>query len=216
VTGGGPGASPAARSSRSDSKTLPGRLPDFVIIGAMKAATSSLAAYLDAHTEARCSRETHFFCCNYDNGIDWYRDHFTDAGAARLIGEKTPHYLHSPEAINRMAALLPGAKLIALLRDPVDRALSHYWHERRRQREPLPFRDALEAEPERLARGDMNLGYLQRGRYLPQLEHVVTRYPRDALLVILFEDLRDRPAETFAGVCRFLGIDDGVLPPVVG
>ena len=182
----------------------------------MKAATSSLASYLDAHPRAMCGREPHYFCCNFDKGRAWYEEHFRDAPADAIVGEKTPHYLHSPEAIDRMAALLPGAKLIALLRDPVDRALSHYWHERRLEHETLDLRAALDAEPERLARGETGFGYVERGRYLVQLQRVVERYPRDALLVLLFEDLRDRPVETFREAARFLGVDDGTVPSVVG
>ena len=192
-----------------------GRLPDFLIIGAMKSGTSTLRANLDSHPDVYCAREQHFFNLHYTKGTDWYRAKFADAGAVRLIGEKCPEYLHNPQAVERMASLLPDARLIALLRDPVERAYSHYWQERRIGKESLEFADAVAAEPRRIAEGAVRFSYVERGRYLLQLQRICERYPRNALLVLLFEELREAPAQTFATACRFLGIDDTFVPPSV-
>lgn len=192
-----------------------GRLPDFLIIGAMKSGTSTLRANLDAHPDVFCAREQHFFNLHYGKGTDWYRAKFAGAGDVRLIGEKCPEYLHNPVAVDRMASLLPDARLIVLLRDPVERAYSHYWQERRIGKETLEFADAVAAEPRRIAEGATRFSYIDRGRYLAQLERICQRYPRDALLVLVFEELREAPSKVFGAACRFLGIDDTFLPPAV-
>jgi hypothetical protein len=111
-----------------------------------------------------------------------------------------------PVALDRMAEVVPDARLLAILRDPADRAYSHYWMERIREREARSFEDAVAAEPD----------YLARGRYLPQLEEVCRRFPREHLDVILLDDLRDEPAATYAGVCRFLGVDPDFRSPRLG
>jgi hypothetical protein len=188
------------------------RLPDYAIIGAMKSGTSSLRAALATHPESFCARETHFFCENFERGIDWYLERFADAGDVRRLGEKTADYLYNAGALSRMKETIPGAQLIVMLRDPVDRAYSNYWHERRLGRETLSFADAVAAEPERLANGERHFGYLDMGRYLPQLERLTTLYPRGAIQVTIFEDFSESPASSFASVCRFLGIDDTMVP----
>jgi len=137
-------------------------------------------------------------------------------GDVDALGEKTPHYLYAPGAVDRMASVLPGARLIVILRDPVDRAFSHYWHQRRTNRETLDFEEAIESEADRLRQGERSFAYVERGRYLPQLQRVVGRYPRSALHVVLFEDLRDDPLATFEEVCRFLELDPSFVPSIAG
>jgi hypothetical protein len=195
-----------------------GRLPDWVVVGAMKSGTTSVAFWLDAHPEAWLvpNKEVNFFDrdATYAQGVDWYRERFADAPPGVAVGEATPSYLFVPEAPARMAALLPGARLIACLRDPVDRAYSHYWHNRHRGHETRSFADAVAAE---MADPRWTTpGYLMRGRYLPQLERLVEHYDRSAVLVVLTDDLEGDPTGTFAAVCRHVGIDDTVPPPAGG
>ena len=118
-----------------------------------------------------------------------------------------------------MRATVPDAKLIALLRDPVDRALSHYHHEVALGREPLTFDEAIEAEPERTRGEEERLGrepgyfshtwwdytYLARGRYAEQLERWLAVFPREQLLIVASEELAAEPGETYARVVEFLG-----------
>jgi len=196
-------------------------LPDFLIIGAMRAGTTALAHYLSQHPEIFISpvKEIHFFDRNSSRGLAWYRRHFSGAEGGKAIGEATPGYMYAPDAPGRMWAVVPHARLIAVLRDPIDRAYSHYWHNRALGLEPLSFAAAIEAEPRRLAGGGLGqrrYSYLDRGRYLPQLLRVCKHFSRDALFVILFEELRDHPAVTFAAVCRFLGVDETFTPPALG
>jgi hypothetical protein len=189
-----------------------GRLPDWLIIGAMKSGTTSLAAYLREHPGCFVApeKEVHFFDYEYRwaFGPDWYRERFRDADPGVLAGEATPSYMHRPEVPARIASIVPGAKLIAILRNPVDRAYSQYWHHRRQGDEEREFADAIEAPGE--------LGYLERGRYVEQLQRVAEHFPREQLHIALFDDLEARPRETFVEVCRFLGLDESVIPDAVG
>lgn len=197
----------------------PARMPNFLIIGAMKSGTTSLRAYLDAHPQAFCAQETHFFNNHFDKGLEWYRNHFADAGDVPAVGEKCPSYMYDEGAAGKMARVLPDAKLIAILRDPVDRAYSHWTRARSEGREPLEFMDAVAAESTRVqanGRPHPLFAYIDRGRYLRQLKEVCEFYPREALLVLLFEDLRDAPVKTFRTACTFLGIDDTIIPELVG
>src|SRR4051812_42429120 len=107
------------------------RAPDFLIVGAAKAGTTSLAAYLAEHPDVFMARrkELHFFGREkeYRRGWEWYCSHFEGAGDARAVGEATPDYMWRERAVERIAQDLPKARIIATLRHPVDRAYSHYW-----------------------------------------------------------------------------------------
>ncbi len=194
-----------------------GTLPNFLVIGAMKSGTSSLAYHLGRHPDIFVSpkKELYFFNDRFDRGLDWYRSQFTEGAGSAVIGEATASYIYDRVALDRMAEIVPEARLLAILRDPVDRAYAHYWHEIGRNREHLPFAAAVAAEPERLAtlpEGERRyLAYLDRGRYRDQLERVRTRFPRERLHVEIFEDLRDRPVEVFGRVAEFLGVDPSKL-----
>jgi len=199
-------------------------LPDFLILGAQKAGTTALYAYLRRHPRITGPswKEVSFFDRHYARGEAWYRGNFPNTLRARgLVGEASPSYLVHPLAPQRVAELVPEAKLIALVRNPVDRAFSHYQHEVVLGREPLSFEDALAAEDERL-RGEeermradpaffshawWNYTSRTRGRYAEQLERWLAVFPRDRLLVVPSEDLLLAPEETHAGVLDFLGVE---------
>ena len=196
-------------------------LPDFLIVGAQKAGTTALYAYLRRHPSITGPswKEVSYFDRHYRRGPAWYRGNFPLRSRGRIVGEASPSYLFHPDAAERAAALVPGAHVIALVRDPVERAHSHYQHEVALGREPLPFEEALEREEERLAgelermRADAgyfshawwNYTYLARGRYAEQLERWQARFPPERLLVLSNEELGAEPAETYARVLDFLG-----------
>jgi hypothetical protein len=197
-------------------------LPDFLIIGAQKAGTTALYAYLRRHPRITGPswKEVSFFDRHYARGEAWYRGNFPNNLRARgLVGEASPSYLFHPLAPQRVAALVPQAKLIALVRDPVDRAFSHYQHEVALGREPLSFEDALRAEEERLqgeverlladpcyfSRPWWDYTYQSRGRYAEQLERWLAVFPRHQLLIVPSEDLLAEPERTHARVLEFLG-----------
>jgi hypothetical protein len=199
-------------------------LPDFLIVGAQKAGTTALYAYLRWHPAilGPSWKEVCFFDRHYERGARWYRGQFPNAlrrqlaarrdGGRSLAGEASPSYLFHPEAPARVAALVPGVKLIALLRNPVDRAYSHYQHEVALGREQLSFEDALAAEEARLA-AEPEVGgwawsehtYFARGLYAEQLERWYACFPREQLLVLTTEGYAADPAATYARVLDFLG-----------
>ncbi len=136
-------------------------------------------------------------------------EQFLHARAGPVRGEATPDYAYVPEALRRIAADLPDVRLVFLLRDPVARAHSHYLHNTARERETLSFEEAIAAEPERLARTTgtdrERFSYVDRGRYLHQLRTVVELFPREQVMIQLFEDLRDRPGPTFTCITESSG-----------
>jgi hypothetical protein len=227
----GPAGSPADRSRRWKHRarnawrrvTAPLRpLPEFLVIGAQKSGTSSLYHYLAQHPGIAMSRvkETHYFDLHHQRGERWDRSHFPLRPGAR-VGENSPYYLAHPRAAERIRAALPGARLIALLRNPTERALSHYFHEVRKGRESLPIADALAGEEartagewERLRHDDTYhspvhraFSYKQRSRYAEQLGPYLERFERSQLLVLQSEDLFAEPAATLARICAFLDVE---------
>jgi len=202
-------------------------LPTFVIVGAGRSGSTALHRHLECHPEVFVSqpKELHFFTDNWGRGLAWYEEQFAGAAGARAVGEATPSYLFEPEVPARMASVIPQARLVAILRNPVDRAYSQYWRNRGEGRERLSFADAIAAEPERLATGRglrrgahrRRFAYLARSRYLGQLQRLCEHFPRAHLLVLVFEaDLRDNPGHTYGAVCRFLGVDDGFVAAGLG
>ena len=202
-------------------------LPDFLIIGAQKSGTSSLFRWLRQHPQVVTTgreNETHYFTRNHERGEDWYRSHFPrraelDAadGTRRITGEKTPLYLHDPDVPARAAALVPDARLVAVLREPTARAVSHYRMTLAKGYERLDAAAAIDAEPERLAaaaakgpealRAAYRFAYVGRGRYAEQLDRWLAEYPASQLLVLRAEDLWREPQAGFDRVTAFLDLD---------
>ena len=207
------------RRRMSESRSL----PQAVILGAQKSGTSSLHHYLVQHPGviAPLRKEVHYFDLNLARGESWYRAHFGRAGEPGLNLDSSPYYLFHPAVPARLQALLPEARLIVLLRDPVRRAYSHYWHERDKGRETLDFEAAIDAEPgridadqEKLASGSLEVSaahqhfsYLARGRYAEQLERWLAFYPRERLLVQRFEDLVRDPLGVLNATLGYLGLE---------
>lgn len=226
---------PAATTpSREAPVPAPARLPNFVIIGAQRAGTRTLYRYLAAHPGIlpAATEEVHYFSLFFDRGLRWYQAQFPPPAPGRLTGEASPYYLYHPLAAERMRAVAPEAKLIVLLRNPVDRAYSHYQLEARQGNEPLSFENAIAAEPERLAGeaariadddtyvsfAHQHYSYLARGHYREQLRRWLTLFPRDQLLVLKSEDLFQHPAVHYRQVTDFLGLEprDLVARPGAG
>jgi Sulfotransferase domain len=190
-------------------------LPNFVLIGALRSGTTSLARQLGAHPDVfvALQKEVRFFNRYFDRGVEWYRKQFAGVSTERAVGEATPTYMYDDQAIARIADLLPDARLIAILRNPVDRAYSHCWLNRARGIEPLEFPDAVEAESTRLESGEYRYAYVKYGRYLTYLRDVCRRFPREALHVVLLEQFSKDPVSTYRAACRFLDVSDSSVPP---
>jgi hypothetical protein len=207
-------------------------LPDFLVIGTKRGGTTSLWRYLIQHPlvprlfPAWNTKTSHYFEENWDRGEAWYRSHFpTDRQRAALerrhggpckVGEAAPLYMFHPLVAGRVADLMPRARMIVLLRDPVERAFSH-WKERRGEGvEPLDFAAALEAEPSRTAGGDENAfdwySYRARGRYLEHLEPWLRRFDRSQLLFVPSETFYREPAASYQRILEFIGLPRHDLP----
>lgn len=210
-------------------------LPDFIIIGARKCGTTFLYSNLVRQRGflPAQKKEVEFFDKFYGKGPDWYRAHFPTTvamGAAGLIrgrpaitGESSPLYLFHPRAPERVQAVVPGARLIVLLRNPVDRAYAHYKHQARRHIGAATFEEALEAEAifERsqaaeelrllMTRDDyvsiprQVLSYLSGGVYVSQLQGWFARFRADRILVIQSEEMYRDTVPVLARVTDFLG-----------
>jgi hypothetical protein len=212
-------------------------LPDFVIIGAAKAGTTSLYGWLSRHPYVAPAtlKEVHYFDYNYYRGEDWYRRHFplaseraafaAEHGRPFLTGEASPSYITHDRAPQRLARDLPRAKLVVALRNPVDRAYSQYQMSRRENEEPLDsFAAAVDAEQDRLApelartRVDRRYqswpigcwSYLMRSRYAEQLERWFALFGREQFHFVTLEELSENPQRALDGLHGFLG-----LPPHV-
>lgn len=213
-------------SAADDAAGWPG--PDFLVIGAQRSGTTSLFRYLSQHPQVVPARikEVKYFSLYADRPWGWYRDQFpATLPADGCLGEATPYYLFHPAVPARVDRRLPAVRAIAILRNPIDRAYSHYFHERRRGVETLPFEEAIEREEERLA-GEANrllagsatvslahqhFSYIARGRYAEQLERWYERIPRERLLVLRSEDLYADPASVVGEACDFLELPRIVL-----
>jgi len=210
-------------------RTLPGAL----VIGAQRAGTTTLYHYLTQHPQflgAVADKEVHFFDLRAGKGLEAYRGAFPTqgavrradrrAGAAVVVGEATPYYLFHPAVPARVAAALPDVRLIAILRDPVERAWSHFRHEVDLGHETLSFEEALAREDDRLAGEHERLladpgatsfahqhhSYVARGRYLEQIERWWAAFPRERLLLVRSEDLHADPTSTFDAITAHLGV----------
>jgi hypothetical protein len=190
------------------------RLPTYIIAGAMRSGTTALNSYLREHPDVAVSstKEVHFFDSFYDRGVEWYREQFPHSESARAVGEATPNYMFSTTALDRIKETLPDVKLVVMLRNPIDRAYSHYWHDKARGKTEGDFGENVKREMD----GDQGLNYIARGRYRAQIEHILERFPPTALHVEVFEDMVDRPDDLYASVCRFIGVDHSFRPESLG
>ncbi len=212
-------------------------LPDFLIVGAQKCGTSSLYRNLVRHPSIIPAfvKEVHFFdnSRNYfQRGVGWYKSHFPTllqkyyrkhiCGNDSLTGEASPFYLFHPHALRRISELLPEVKIIVILRNPVDRAYSHYHHEVEKGRETLSFEDAIRMEEERL-RGEFDklmadekytslnyscYAYLLRGIYVDQLKRLYSYFDKNQVLILKSEDFFQDTQSNIDRVLKFLGLPE--------
>lgn len=228
------------RSRYYDGRTLVGRnpgrgrlLPNFLIIGTAKSGTTTLYGWLNEHpfVAPAAQKEVHFFDYEYYRGVDWYRSNFPPERSRRafeqehgrpfLTGEASPTYISHEWAPSRIAKVLPNAKLLVALRNPIDRAYSQFQMSRREDEEPLEsFAEAVAAEERRLRsecdrlRRDPRYnswpigcwGYLLRSRYAEQVERWFKLFPREQFLFLKTEDLESQPQATLDTVYAFLDL----------
>jgi hypothetical protein len=222
------GAPDTRLASQAAGEPETGALPDFAIIGVTKGGTTFLyhLLTLHPHVEHAAKKELHYFGILFeDEGVEWYRRCFPTPrwkdGRRTITGEATP-YLHYPPAAERMAEAVPRARLIALLRNPVDRAYSHHHHLVRKGLETRTFEEAIEAElarppgeadktyerEDRASLFNPDHVYLSHSIYVDQFLHWSRFFPEEQMLVLKSEDFFERPAETLKPVLGFLGLPD--------
>jgi len=187
-------------------------LPNLIIIGAMKCGTTSLHEYLSYHPDVFMSKrkELNFFVShqNWSKGLAWYESHFTEV--RKVVGESSPNYTRHPlfpGVPERMHALLPDAKLIYCVRDPVQRFISHYLHTYSLGRENRTLDRVLatlHATP-----------YLLCSQYHYQLAQYLKYYPASQIKVVVLEELQHQPQETMQDVYTFLGVNPTYQDPRV-
>jgi hypothetical protein len=206
-------------------------LPEFLVIGAQKSGTGSLHKYLHQHPQlfpSPLKKEIHFFSTmklgkpdNFEKGETWYRAHFPrqrEMGLNSKVFESTPDYLFHPLVPERIFNLAPEMKLIVLLRNPSERAISQYFMEKAKNREPLRMLDAFQQEEKRLKdailardyknRSFIYYAYKSRGRYAEQLERYLNFFPLSQILLLCSEDLFTDPYGSLRKVFDFVGVDD--------
>ncbi len=194
------------------------RLVDFLVVGTQKGGTTALTRFLRQHPSVFVAgdKEVHFF----DNDghfqpgpVDYaaYHAKFSPGPGARRIGEATPSYMYWQEAPRRIWEYNPGMKLIALLRNPIERAYSQWNMTRRRGEETLPFFEAIRFEAARsreaLPEQHRFFSYVDRGFYVEQLRRMWRYFPREQTLILRSDDLRADPVAVLARVCAFLEIE---------
>jgi hypothetical protein len=205
-------------------------LPDFLIIGAQKAGTTSLYDYLCQHPQIQPAlmKEPRYFSRWLDKGEGWYRAYFPlriqmeSAQRKYLTGEASPDYILHPKAAEAAYQLVPNAKILILLRNPVNRAFSQYQHNTKKNRLVPSFEEAIQLELEMMQTLDlMRLSskdyqhtvqqlYLSRGLYAEQIERWTACYPEEQIMIIQSEVFFRQPQEVLEQVLQFLGLDTGV------
>lgn len=214
-------------------------LPDFVVVGGQRCGTTSLFKNLADHPQVLrpgIEKGIDYFTLHSAESLDWYRSHFPVRATAELrtrraggpaVFEACTYYMFHPQAVPRMAEVLPDVKLIAMLRDPVERAFSAYKHEFARGFETEPdFERALDLEDERLegeiermaadptyeSHAHRHHAYRRRGEYADQIARILEHYPEEQVLVCDSESYFARPQEEYQRISRFLGLRDWMPP----
>jgi hypothetical protein len=192
--------------------------PSVYLIGAQKAGTTFLATMLDQHPNIVLSqpKESDYFTRNYHKGQDWYRERFVASDSSILVDASTSYTAAHVEASSdflpmkkskvdgvpeRIHSIAPNAQFIYILRDPVERTYSSYWHDVRQGNEKLPFRKALEEDS----------SFLRISSYAEQLKMYLEYFPREAFQVLFFEDLIKDPVATARLCFKFLGVDENIV-----
>ena len=198
-------------------------LPNFFVVGAQKAGTTSLHNYLCSHPDIflPTMKETKFFADDerYIKGLSYYlSEHFSTWHGEKAVGEIDPDYMYFEQVLERMDVNLDlrATKFIFVLRNPVDRAFSHYLMTVRRGVENLSFEEAIRLESKRISKDyltKMHFSYISRGFYLPQIQRFLAYLDKTNMLFILSDDLKNNTLDALTSCYRFLSVEEAVIPP---
>lgn len=181
---------------------------DFIIVGAMKAGTTSLAFQLTDNPQICIPlQELHFFDNdeNFKKGLEWYESFFKECDPETIFGEKTPTYSYSEKVPERIFDYNPEIKIVWIFRNPVDRAYSNYWHAIKTGNENLSFAKAVKLESERIKR-DIFKGYLKRSIYIEQIERYLKFFKIENMHFLIFEEFLKDPIEHMRELFKFLNV----------
>jgi hypothetical protein len=189
---------------------------DFIIAGAQKSGTTTLHNLMRAHSDIympKTPQELHFFDNeeNFVKGMPWFESHFEESKEEHCSGQTSPLYIYHPEAAKRIHQSFPQVKLIFILRNPVDRAYSHYYHSIKKGYEWLSFEEALINEAARIVTDPISrnrFSYKDRGFYGRQLSEYLKYFSQDQIKVVQSELLKSNAAAELNEVCRFLDLPE--------
>lgn len=177
-------------------------IPSFIIAGGQKCGTTTLMNQLGQHPDIFIlMNDIAYFSTRYHKGQKWYEKQFKKYSGEKAIGEKTPNYMNVIPAAQRIRNDIPDVKLIFILRNPVSRAYSHYWLLKQYGDEPLPFDQAVWTNT-----------YLERGRYIEHLKRYAQLFPKEQMLILTLNELKEKPVDTYRKIFSFLGVDSSFVP----
>lgn len=185
-------------------------LPNFFLAGCQKTASSWLYKCFSEHPDIYVPNidATHFFTFNYYKGFDWFIQYYNNYSGQKAVGDTTPSYIRDIDAPRRIREYYPEAKLIFSLRNPVERAFSHYWYEKAKNKITYDFAETLEIY-------DLYQNFIVSGFYHQLLVNYLKFFPKEQILVILYEDIKQSPDAVIENVFNFLGVDSDFKPTVL-
>lgn len=193
-----------------------------VCVGTQKAGTTSLYGLMQQHplVSVTKKKETGFFYNEnvYSKGYNWFlKEYFSANGLDKVLFEADPNYMYFPICIERIYQCNPETQLIIMLRNPADRAFSHYMMMRRWCLEELSFEEACRAEPDRVCKGEWekaDFGYVERSRYADQISFILNVFPREQVFFVLFEEFTKDQQAVFNRILYWLGLPVKVVNPL--
>ena len=187
----------------------------FFIVGAQRCGTTSLHHYLSKHPQIcmGSEKEIHYYSIEkkYIKGMDWYKSRFNNCSENIITGDASPLYLYLDYVPARIAKDYKNAKLIFILRNPADRAWSHYSWQVKRGLEYLSFSKAIKKENKRISKNLLNkrrYSYLDRGKYIVQIKRYLKYFPKEQMLFIFTKDLKTKPKQVLNNICKFLEVEE--------
>ena len=182
------------------------RLPDFLVVGVQRAGSTWLHRQLERHPDictGKYRKEINYFSQNYSRGRKWYESYFEHCGNDKIVGEVSPNYMSKEIYAKRIYDLLPEVKLIAILRNPIDRAYSHY-------KKKVVDRGCEQMFTENL-KSDKTL--LEKGLYYSQISNYLKYFPKERIKILIFEETIKDPEENLRKLFKFLGVNPHFIPP---
>ncbi len=185
-------------------------IPNFFLVGCQKTASTWLHRCFQEHPEIYVpdSDSIHFFTINYYKGIEWYKKFYQDYSGQKVVGDTTSSYIRDYDAPERIASFNPDAKILISLRNPIERAFSHFWHEKAKGKIAFEFDEVLQNY-------DLYQNYIVSGFYSQHIKRYLTFFPEDKIFITLFEELKENPDRFITRIFEFLEVDTNFKPSIL-